>query len=256
MGAVAASIALAGVGIASWGSASTTVQPAAAGTERTTLTGNAERAAEASAASRGRARSESTSSAGSTSPARPQQKPRPTSPAQEAPAAVAQQNAPQQPAVPAPPAAKPSPTKPAPVAGLDRIQMDNAIAIVRAGQEMKLSRRAFVVAISTALQESQLRNLANTGIPASLNLTNEGTGQDHDSVGLFQQRVTMGWGSLTELMDPKSSARAFYNRLVTIVGWEQMPVTVAAQSVQGSAFPYAYAQHESRAQQIVDAIIQ
>ncbi|MGC9667862.1 hypothetical protein ACNTMW_15065 [Planosporangium sp. 12N6] len=150
----------------------------------------------------------------------------------------------------------PAPTKKAPVAGLDEIQMNNAQAIVEAGQEMNLPRRAYVVAIATALQESQLRNLANPGVPQSLNLPNEGTGQDYDSVGLFQQRASMGWGSVDELMTPKSSAKAFYSRLATIAGWEQMPVTVAAQTVQGSAFPDAYAKHESRAEEIVSGILQ
>jgi hypothetical protein len=79
-------------------------------------------------------------------------------------------------------------------------------------------------------------------------------GQDFDSVGLFQQRASMGWGTIDQLMNPKASARAFYSRLMTIPSWQQLSITVAAQSVQGSAFPDAYAQHQARAQQIVDAI--
>ena len=131
--------------------------------------------------------------------------------------------------------------------------MDNAIAIVEAGREMNLPRRAFVVAICTALQESNLRVLANPAIPGSMNRPNQGVGYDHDSVGLFQQRPN--WGSPQELMDPKESARRFYRVLVKINGWEQLPVTVAAQRVQVSAFPDAYAKHEGLANQIVDAIV-
>jgi hypothetical protein len=146
-----------------------------------------------------------------------------------------------------------APTKPAPVGGLGQAEMDNAIAIVEAGKKMNLPRRAYVVAISTALQESRLRVLANPAIPDSMNRPNQGVGYDHDSVGLFQQRPN--WGSPDELMDPQESARRFYDVLAKIPGWEQLPVTIAAQRVQVSAFPDAYAQHEGLANQIVDAIL-
>ncbi|GAA1799039.1 hypothetical protein HC028_13305 [Planosporangium flavigriseum] len=130
--------------------------------------------------------------------------------------------------------------------------MDNAIAIVEAGKEMNLSRRAFVVAISTALQESNLQVLANPGVAGSMDHPNQGVGYDHDSIGLFQQRPN--WGNVDQLMDPKESARRFYAALIQIPGWEQLAVTVAAQRVQVSAFPDAYAKHQQRAEQIVDAI--
>jgi hypothetical protein len=151
------------------------------------------------------------------------------------------------------PQAASSPTKPPPVAGLSQSEMDNAAAIVKAGQQMNLPRRAHVVAIATALQESHLRNLANPGVPGSLNHPNEGVGQDHDSIGLFQQRPN--WGSVDQLMDPQEAARRFYAALVTIPGWDQLSVTVAAQRVQVSAFPDAYAQHQGLAEQIVDSIL-
>jgi hypothetical protein len=77
-------------------------------------------------------------------------------------------------------------------------------------------------------------------------------GYDHDSVGLFQQRPN--WGTVDQLMDPRESARRFYAKLVTIPRWEQLAITVAAQLVQVSAFPDAYAKHQSLAEQIVDAI--
>jgi hypothetical protein len=117
-----------------------------------------------------------------------------------------------------------------------------------------MPKRAYVIAVATAMQETNLLNLANTGLPESLDYNNDGTGYDHDSVGLFQQRPASGWGSVQELMDPATAARKFYQALATIPGWESMALTVAAQAVQVSAFPDAYAQHEWQAQTVVDAL--
>jgi hypothetical protein len=152
-------------------------------------------------------------------------------------------------------ASRAQPRQVAPVAGLDQIQMNHAKTIVDVANKMKLPKQAAVVAVSTAMQETKLRNLANTGLPESLNLPNDGTGFDHDSVGLFQQRPASGWGPVNQLMDPATSARKFYQALDQVPGWQDMPVTVAAQTVQGSAFPDAYAQHEPAAQAVVDALI-
>jgi hypothetical protein len=154
-------------------------------------------------------------------------------------------------ASPAPP---PPPPKPAPVGGLTQRQMDHAAVIVAMGQRAGLPERAYVVAIATALQESNLRNLANPVYPESLNLPNDGTGYDHDSVGLFQQRPSTGWGSVSQIMDPAYAATKFYEALARVPGWEDMAITVAAQRVQVSAFPDAYAKHELRARQIVAAL--
>ncbi|GGM50019.1 hypothetical protein ACFFX1_20185 [Dactylosporangium sucinum] len=148
--------------------------------------------------------------------------------------------------------AAPSPTTHAPVGGLSQAEMDNAVAIIEAGQQMGLPPRAYVVAISTALQESHLRVLANPNVPGSTDHPNEGVGYDHDSIGLFQQRPS--WGSVEQLMDPHESARRFYARLVTIPDWAQMAVTVAAQTVQVSAFPDAYAKWQPLAEQVVGAV--
>ncbi len=111
-----------------------------------------------------------------------------------------------------------------------------------------------MIGVATSLQETNLRNLANTGLPESLNQANDGTGYDHDSVGLFQQRPASGWGAVDQLMDPATSARKFYQRLDQVPGWQSMPVTVAAQTVQGSAFPDAYAQHQGQAEAVVNAL--
>ena len=144
---------------------------------------------------------------------------------------------------------------PAPVAGLNQAQMNNAKRIVEAGQAMGLPKRAFVIAIATSMQECNLYNLASTRLPESYSYPNEGSGSDHDSVGLFQQRPSSGWGTVAQIMDPTYAATAFYRVLVTVPGWDSMALTYAAQRVQVSAFPTAYAKHEGRAQAVVDALV-
>jgi hypothetical protein len=153
------------------------------------------------------------------------------------------------------PAPEPEPEpEPTPVGGLSQKQMDHAAVIVAMGQRAGLPKRAYIVAIATALQETYLRNLANPAYPESLRLSNDGTGYDHDSVGLFQQRPSTGWGSVSQIMDPAYSATKFYEALARVPGWEDLPVTVAAQRVQISAFPDHYAKHEPLARTIVDAL--
>ncbi|MGC4839563.1 hypothetical protein ACLQ3D_34155 [Micromonospora vinacea] len=146
------------------------------------------------------------------------------------------------------------PRRPRPVAGLDQAQMDNAKIIVDVGLEMKMPRRALVVALSTAMQESNLYNLASDVLPESAEYPNQGSGSDHDSVGLFQQRPSSGWGTVAQLMRPSYAARAFYTALNEIPGWQDMSVTAAAQAVQISAYPDAYAQHEDRATTVAAAL--
>jgi murein DD-endopeptidase MepM/ murein hydrolase activator NlpD len=131
-------------------------------------------------------------------------------------------------------------------------QLRNAAVIIKVGQDMKVPPRGWVIAVATAMQESGLRNLANSRVPQSARLPNEGVGADHDSLGLFQQRAS--WGSVAQRMSPDYTARKFYEKLVTVDGWERMPLTLAAQKVQVSAFPDAYAKHEDLAAQIVDAL--
>ncbi|MEV4631340.1 peptidase M23 [Micromonospora sp. NPDC049523] len=161
-------------------------------------------------------------------------------------------------AQPSPPPAAPAPAPPVdpgPVAGLTGVQMDNAKAIVRTGHDMGMPRRALVIGVATAMQESNLLNLANNALPESLNHSHQGTGWDHDSVGLFQQRTSSGWGPVDKLMDPAYATAQFFNALRRIPGWQQMALTDAAQAVQVSAFPGYYAQHEGAATEVVDAII-
>ena len=138
--------------------------------------------------------------------------------------------------------------------GLSQIQMNNAQRIVAAGKALGLPKRAFVLAVACALQESNLLNLASAVLPESYSYPNEGSGSDHDSVGLFQQRPSSGWGSVKNLMTPDYAAKAFYRALIQIPGWDTMALTYAIQAVQISAYPDAYAKHEWRAQTIVDAL--
>ncbi|MEV4544559.1 hypothetical protein GA0070609_2133 [Micromonospora echinaurantiaca] len=147
------------------------------------------------------------------------------------------------------------PRRPRPVAGLTQAQMDNAKIIVDVGVDMKIPRRGLVVAIATAMQESNLYNYASGVLPESQNYPHQAIGWDHDSVGLFQQRPSSGWGTVKDLMRPAYAARAFYEALREIPGWQEMSVTAAAQAVQISAFPDAYAQHEGRATTVVAALV-
>lgn len=155
----------------------------------------------------------------------------------------------------APPAPAPTSAAPILVAGLNQTQMDNAARIIAAGQEMGLPQRAFVIAVATAMQESSLYNLASTRLSESYNYPHEGVGSDHDSVGLFQQRPSMGWGSIAQCMDPHYAALTFYRALLRVSDWSQVTLTRAAQRVQGSAYPNAYAAREWAAQAAVDALV-
>jgi hypothetical protein len=159
------------------------------------------------------------------------------------------------PTVSVPPPGPSVPALPKPVSGLNQAQMNNAKAIVEAGRKLNVPRRAHVVAIITALQESNLRVLANPTVPESMRKLHEGSASDHDSLGLFQQRPSQGWGTVTQLMSPGESSRLFYGKLLKLKGWENLPVGDAAQKVQRSAFPGAYTKHQARAEQIVDALV-
>ena len=122
-------------------------------------------------------------------------------------------------------------------------QMSNAKAIVDTGKAMGLPPRAWVIAVATSLQESNLKNLGNLG-----------ERNDHDSQGLFQQRPSSGWGTVAQITNPNYAATAFYKALVEVNGWDRMPLTSAAQKVQVSAYPDHYAKHEIQAGNIVAAL--
>ncbi|MEU2171912.1 hypothetical protein ACH47V_11385 [Micromonospora chersina] len=119
-------------------------------------------------------------------------------------------------------------------------QTANAKAIIAATKKAGLPERAAVISIATSLQESKLENLGHLG-----------DANDHDSLGLFQQRPSSGWGTPEQITNPEYSTLAFLKGLKQVDGWQDMPLTEAAQTVQVSAYPDAYAQWEQQAADIV-----
>jgi hypothetical protein len=115
---------------------------------------------------------------------------------------------------------------------MEHQQAANAATIEAVGSARGLSEQAVAIALATAMQESKLLNI-DYG--------------DRDSVGLCQQRPSQGWGSVEQIMDPVYAAGMFYDHLVEVPDYESLPLTEAAQAVQRSAFPDAYAQHEDEA---------
>jgi hypothetical protein len=111
-------------------------------------------------------------------------------------------------------------------------QAANAATISAVATARGLPDRAVTIALATALQESKLINVEYG---------------DRDSVGLFQQRPSQGWGSVGQILDPRYSAGKFFDALVKVRGWEKMKLTVAAQKVQASGYPDAYQQWEDQA---------
>jgi cell wall-associated NlpC family hydrolase len=112
-------------------------------------------------------------------------------------------------------------------ASLSAAQTGDALIIYDVSVSMDLPQQAAVIALATAYQESRLYNLSY------------GTG---DSLGLFQQRPSQGWGTPAQIVQPVYAATAFYTALIQVPGWQNLPLTVAAQDVQHSAYPDAYAQ--------------
>lgn len=154
-------------------------------------------------------------------------------------------------------------TSPAPggVDAWDGRQVRNAAVIVSVGKARGVPPRGYVIALATAMQESQLLNLANANVPRSLRLPHEGKpGRDHDSVGLFQQRPLPPdgkgiWGTVEELMTPRISAGKFYSALVKVDGWERKRLTDAAQAVQQSGAPEAYQKWEAPAEKLAAHVL-
>lgn len=147
-------------------------------------------------------------------------------------------------AAPAPAAsAAPATSAAAPSTALNAPQAENAALIIRIGRELGVPDRGIVIALGTSMVESWLRNL-DWG--------------DRDSLGLFQQRPSTGWGTPDQIMDRGYSIRTFFTGatnadgtttrgLLDIAGWENMSYADAAQAVQISAYPERYAQWEAAA---------
>jgi len=141
-------------------------------------------------------------------------------------------------------------TPPAPAqrtATLDAGQRAHALRIIAIGRELGVSDRGIAIALATAMVESTMRNLDHG---------------DRDSLGLFQQRPSQGWGTPTQIMDVERSIRVFYggahdpngsasNGLLDIAGWQGKSFSAAAQAVQISAFPERYGLWEQQAMQWV-----
>ncbi|MBW8763073.1 MAG: LysM peptidoglycan-binding domain-containing protein [Microbacterium sp.] len=130
-------------------------------------------------------------------------------------------------------------------ATLDAEQAANAALIITIGRQLGVSDRGLAIALATAMVESGLRNLDHG---------------DRDSLGLFQQRPSTGWGAAEQILDADRSTRAFFGGqsdpngqitrgLLDVAGWESLPFTVAAQTVQISAYPDKYGQWETQAYQ-------
>ena len=109
-------------------------------------------------------------------------------------------------------------------------QAATAALVAAVGRSRALPPRAVTIALATAVQESKLRNI-DYG--------------DRDSLGIFQQRPSQGWGTPEQVQDPLYATNAFYDRLLAVAGYQDLPVTVAAQEVQRSGFPEAYGDHEA-----------
>lgn len=123
-------------------------------------------------------------------------------------------------------------------ATFDPEQLANAATIAAVGIRRGLPAPAIVVALATAQQESKLENLS---------------GGDRDSIGLFQQRPSQGWGTVAQLRDPVYAATEFYQKLEKLPNWDTLPITEAAQAVQRSGAPDAYAQWEPQSRAMAAA---
>lgn len=124
-------------------------------------------------------------------------------------------------------------------ADVDRDRLTNAATIVAVGTQLGVPVRGQVVTVTAAITESGLENLDHG---------------DRDSLGLFQERPSQGWGTQAQIMNPGYAATQFYRHLLAIHGWQQMSVNDAAQAVEESGRPTAYAPHEPTARQIVAAV--
>lgn len=127
------------------------------------------------------------------------------------------------------------------LADLNQEQLHNSVKIIAEGIQMAVPSRGWIIALATASQESDLINLDHG---------------DRDSVGLFQQRPSQGWGTKQQIMDPTYATNKFLSRLIQVPDWSILPLTVAAQDVQRSAFPDAYSKWEPRATALVEDLVE
>lgn len=155
-------------------------------------------------------------------------------------------------------------------------QLRNAAVIINEANNAGVGRKGAVIGLMTAMQESTLLNHANDGsfkrpgtsrvlsaeewekaravVVESMKHPHDVVGSDWDSIGLFQQRPSAGWGTVEQIMTPTYSAAKFFERLKDVKGWEQKPYGQVAQAVQLSAFPDAYNKHQANAEKVADAL--
>ena len=122
---------------------------------------------------------------------------------------------------------------------LDLEQAENAAIIAAIGVRRGLPARAVSIALATAYQESKIRNLGHG---------------DRDSLGIFQQRPSQGWGTEKQIQNIWYSTNKFYDELEKVDGFETMRITEAAQKVQRSGFPEAYEDHATDARTLASAL--
>ncbi|MFG1705429.1 C40 family peptidase [Nonomuraea sp. M3C6] len=119
-------------------------------------------------------------------------------------------------------------------------QAANARIIISTADELGLPRRAAIIGIAAALQESSLHN--------------DTVGDHGRAFGIFQQHPQHGWGTRAQVSDPRHATRTFFSRLIKIDNWTAKTLATVAQAIQRSAFPDAYAKHEARAKRLVTAL--
>lgn len=149
---------------------------------------------------------------------------------------------------------------------LNELQLQRAATIIATGKAADIPARGQLIALMAALTESSLRVLSNISAhPGSAAISNDGDGDDHDSLGLFQMRPSTGWGTVRHLMDPVWSSRAFYGGtngpnhgsprgLLDIPDWEDLTPGEAAQAVEVSAYPDRYAVTQPVAEAILSTL--
>jgi len=124
---------------------------------------------------------------------------------------------------------------------LDANQAQNAATIYQVSVQLKLPPRAAIIAIAASWQEDRLNNSKKA--------------DNADSLGLFQERPSQGWGTPAQVTDPVYASKAFYSRLIKVANWQTIPLTQAAQAVERSGHPTAYAPWETFATQLVNQLI-
>ncbi|BBY78885.1 C39 family peptidase [Mycolicibacterium pulveris] len=157
----------------------------------------------------------------------------------------------------APSTAPPPPPKPAPVYTFD----SNVKTILRVGQSMGVTPRGLKIGLATALVESNIKVYANPKVPESMLLPHQAVGNDGYSVGIWQQQVVWGngawwWGDAKTCMDPESSSRLFFDRLLKLDynNTSRSPGSFA-QAVQKSAYPNRYDERFAEAERLYDQYV-